>query len=173
VARALDATESALLRLLLVAPSEQVRVREELAPELISSTPARELWRAMLADRERDPDDAFQRDRFLESLDPTLGALARTLYARTDPVPGGDDLEYAVEDCLRTLKRRRIDERLDYLRAELVEAEATTDDARAETLRRDISAQVANRFELDRQPTGLLHRTKPDARTPAHAGGIA
>jgi hypothetical protein len=148
-------------------------VREELVPELISSTPARELWRAMLADRERDPDDAFQRDRFLEALDPTLGALARTLYARTDPVPIGDDLEHAVEDCLRTLKRRRIDERLDYLRAELVEAEATADDARAETLRRDISAQVANRFELDRQPTGLLHRTKPDTRTPAHAGGIA
>jgi hypothetical protein len=129
----------------------------------------------MLADRDADPAGEFRRDRFLDGLDPTLAALARTLYARADPLPSGADLQFALDDCLRTLKRRRIDDRLEYLRAELVEAESSGDDARAEALRRDISAQVAGRFDLDRQLTGLLHRPKTttDSKTPAHAGGTA
>ena len=113
VERTLEPVESALLRLLLVHPSRQLRVRDRLPVEAMVTTPARELWRAILADRDADPDGDFKRDRFLASLDPTLEALARTLYARADPEPETDEaLDQSVEQCLMSLERRRSDRAL-------------------------------------------------------------
>ena len=52
----------------------------------------------------RRPDGDFKRDRFLSSLDPTLEALARTLYARADPEPETEEaLDQSVEQCLMRL----------------------------------------------------------------------
>ncbi|HET7677987.1 MAG TPA: DNA primase [Candidatus Limnocylindrales bacterium] len=166
VARTLEPVEATLLRLLLVHPALQAQVAEELGDDGLISTPARELWRAMLRDRAADPAGAFARDRFLEALDPTLAALARTLYARLDPVPEGEALEQAVGQCLLALESRRLAERLDYLRAELVESEASGDRESVGRLRVAIRALEEERHELDQERHGasLLARRR-DRRT--------
>jgi DNA primase len=165
--RAVDATlqpaETALLRLLLVRPDLQSRLVAELTPEELVTTPARELWRAVLADRAADPAGDFDRERFMGALDPALAGLARALYARTDPEPVDSDL--AVRQCLLALRKQRLDETLDFKRAELAEAEAATDhDARAR-LGLEIRELQARRIELDRtrETTTLLTRYRSHA----------
>src|SRR5260370_13026943 len=56
ILRAITPVESELLRLLLLLPDEQVRVIEQLRPEELPSTVARELYRAIIVQRE--PDEA-------------------------------------------------------------------------------------------------------------------
>ncbi len=172
VERALEPVESTLLRLLLRHPELQADVRDRLRPEDLVTTPARELWRAIAS-----VDGLFDRSRFLDGLDPTLGAIARTLYARTDPLPDRQaDLELELEQCLLSLERRRLWERIDYTRAALAEAEATGDTNEADRLRRESLALHEARLDLDRRAakTTLLdtRRTTP-YRTPTHAGGPA
>ena len=170
VARTLEPVESTLLRLLLVFPSWQVRVRDRLPADDMVTTPARELWRAVLADRDADPMGDFRRDRFLESLDPTLGALARTLYARSDPEPETEEaLEQAIEQCLLSLERRRLMELFDFKRAELSEAEAAGDIAERDR----ITAQI---LELQRERAELDHRIDTESllsKTPRRTAAAA
>lgn len=185
VARTLEPVESTLLRLLLVHPTQQLRVAGRLTPDSLVSTPARELWRAMLADRAADGPGggAFNRDRFLGALDPTLEALARALYARLDPTPESGLLDQAVDQCLLALEQRRLAERLDFLRAELAEADPSADDrAAVERLRREITDVALQVADLGRRKdqTTLLHtpstadqRTPTEDRTPTPAGGHA
>ncbi len=168
VARTLDPVELTLLRLLLVHPELQPSLRERLAPGDLVTTPARELWRAILADRAADPADEFRRDRFLEGLDPTLATLARTLYARTDPDPDTEAaLEQAFDQCLLRLEKRRLSDVFDFRRAELAEAEAEGDAPARERLRAEIRHLNDERADLDRRldETTLLarHRAHPGA----------
>src|SRR5688500_2987896 len=115
VARTLEPVESTLLRLLLLQPQLRARVEHRLEPEAFVTTIARELWRALLADLETGV--GFDRARFLDGLDPTLAAVARTLYARTDPLPQEEaGLTQAVEQCLLRLEQRRLTDLFDYKR---------------------------------------------------------
>jgi hypothetical protein len=173
VTRALDPVELTLLRMLLIHPELQPSVGERLAPDALITTPARELWRGMLADRATDAGGEFRRDRFLEALDPTLAALARTLYARSDPDPDGDAaLDQAVEQCLLRLEQRRLADLFDFRRAELAEAEADRDTAAASRLRDAVRELDRTRSDLDRRlsESSLLarHRAHP-GRTSAGA----
>jgi DNA primase len=168
VERTLEPVESALLRLLLVHPSRQVRVRDRLPAEAMVTTPARELWIAVLADRDADPEGAFSRDRFLASLDPTLEALARTLYARSDPEPATEEaLDQAIEQCLMSLERRRLIELFDFKRAELAEAEAAADTATRDRVQQEILALQRERAELDHRLDTETLLAKTTRRTAA------
>jgi DNA primase len=152
VARTLEPVESTLIRLLLVHPSWQLRVRDRLPVEALVTTPARELWRGVLLDRDSDPDGEFRRDRYLAALDETLASLARTLYARDDPEPETEDaLEQAIEQCLLSLDRRRLIELFDFKRAELSEAESAPDAPAVERIRTEILTLQRERAELDRR----------------------
>jgi len=162
VARTLEPVETTLLRLLLTNPAWQLRVRDRLPPEDLITTPARELWRAVLTDRDGDPEGEFTRDRFLEALDPTLGALARTIYARSDPEPETEAaLEQALEQCLLNLERRRLIDLFDFKRAELAEAEASGDAVVRDRIRGQVLELQRERAELDRRldDETLLSRT--------------
>jgi len=186
-AKALEPVEATLLRLLLVHPEHQTGLLDRLAPDALITTPARELWRAIVADRHADPEGRFNRDRFLAALDPMLGALARTLYARVDPSPDSDALlGQAIDQCLLVLEKRRLDEIVEYKRAELTEAVASADDALASSLMNEVRDLETRRLELDRRrsTTTLLNRfnrnqpnssqtTTSDSRTPTPAGGPA
>ena len=124
-ARTLEPAEAGLLRLLLLRPYLRDLVANRLETADFVTTPARELWKAMAA---TDP-VGFDRATFVNSLDPTLAMVARTLFARTDPLPDDEeDLRQAVEQSLLSLERNRIGELLDYARSELAEAEANADD---------------------------------------------
>jgi DNA primase len=168
VERTLEPVESALLRLLLVHPARQLRVRDRLPAESMVTTPARELWRAMLADRDADPEGEFRRDRYLTSLDPTLEALARTLLARIDPEPESEEaLDQAIEQCLMSLERRRLIELFDFKRAELAEAEAAADTPTRDRVQHEILALQHERAELDRRLDTETLLAKPTRRTAA------
>jgi DNA primase len=164
VVAALDPIERSLLRLLLLAPEEQLRLRDELTDDLLPSTPARELWHRMLADRDTDAAGAFAAERFVAALDPELGLLARALLARREvPVPDAW-LPAEVDRCLVRLRRRRNADEVDFVRAELAEAEAHADAAARDALRERIRTLQQARADLDRleAATSLLHRTHPD-----------
>jgi len=171
VARTLEPIESGLLRLLLLRPYLRDQVAGRLGPGDFVTTPARELWRRL----EATPAAGFDRAAFVVTLDPMLAAVARTLFARTDPLPEDDQtLGQAVEQSLLSLERNRMSERLEFTRAELAEAEATADDETATRLRREVQELQAHRLELDRRrdETSLLSQRRT-ARTPTPAGGAA
>ena len=88
ILRAITPVESELLRLLLLVPDEQLRVVNELGPDQLPSTVARELFRAIVL--QRAPDDQgihppFDAAALLLALDDETAALARALYAKNGP----------------------------------------------------------------------------------------
>ncbi len=89
--RAITPVEAELLRLLLLVPDQQVRVADELGPDQLPSTIARELYRAIVLQRaadERGVHPPFDSAALLASLDDETAALARALYARTGRTRG-------------------------------------------------------------------------------------
>ena len=164
VARTLEPVESALLRVLLVRPYVRDGLAGRISAELFVTTPARELWRQI----EATPTSGFDRAAFVESLDPTLAAIARTLFASTDPLPDGDEqLNQAVQQSLLSLERNRIGERLEFVRAELSEAEAENNTAELERLRGEALELQTQRLELDRKREDTTVLSQRRNKTPA------
>jgi DNA primase len=167
VARTVEPVEAGLLRLLLLRPYMRESVAGRLEAGLFVTTPARELWRQI----EQAPVVGFDRAAFVESLDPTLAAVARTLFASAEPLPEDDvALRQAVEQSLIALDRNRIGERLEFVRAELAEAEASDDDAAAERLRQEALTLQEQRLDLDRRRESTTVLTPRRNPTPATAG---
>jgi hypothetical protein len=159
VARTLEPVEATLLRLLLERPYLRTLVADRLSVDDFTTTPARELWRAI----DTQPIDGFERSKFADGLEPTLEAVARTLFASVDPLPDEESmLGQAVEQSLVALERTRISELLDFKRAELAEAEAASDEAVSGQLRRDVLELQARRLDLDRrrEDTSLLTKRR-------------
>jgi DNA primase len=128
--------EGDLLRYLLLVPEQQETVADTLRAQAASlpSTPARELFAAMLADREKDRDAGgpgrFERGRFLESLPEELHGLAIALYAERGPDPNELDaarVRVGVDQCLLALEADRLKAQMEYISAEIIEAEAAGD----------------------------------------------
>jgi DNA primase len=157
VVRSVSPVEAELLRLILLVPDLQLKVADELAPDQLPSTTARELYRAVVL--MRAPNDAgvpgpFERGALLEGLDEETRALAIALYARGGPDPAAlphERLVYAVEGCLLTLEADRLEERAEFNLAAQADAEGRGDtDAMAHLLAqmRQIDEQ---RLSLDRR----------------------
>jgi DNA primase len=180
VEKALSPPEATLLRLLLLHPEGVDRVRDRLRPGLLSSTPARELWRALREATEPAGGHRFERTAFLEGLEPTLEAIARTLYARTDPVPDDEPaLVQAIEQSLLMLEAQSLIETLEFKRAEQAEAGAAGDTELVARLTREVRDLQEQRLDLDRKrdSVSLLanRRRRPavDASSGAAPGGAA
>jgi DNA primase len=171
VERALEPVESSLLRLLLTHPGLIAGVTGRLTPEMLSTTPARELLRALLG-----ADAPFDRAAFLAGLEPTTETVARTLYSLTDPLPSSEEaLRQSLDQGLLTLERARLHEMLAFKQAELSEAEAAGDTVVRDRLRQDVLALQRQRLTLDRQSrdTSLLSQRRhiPPTPTPTATGG--
>ena len=182
VERALEPVESILLRLLLLQPGLVGRLSGRLTADMLVTTPARELWTAIetsAAASSAPGGTAFERRAFIDSLEPTMSAIAQTLYARTDPLPERqEDLELELEQCLLSLERRRLWERIDYTRVALTEAQADGEQAEVERLLAESLTLQEQRFQLDRRTasTTLLNQRRPSTHktpTPTPAGGPA
>jgi hypothetical protein len=122
--------EEELLRLILLVPDQQLRASDEIGPDQLPSTPARELFRAIV--RAREPNDegihpAFSMSSLMAPLDDEIRALAQAILARPSPALGRiapERIAYAVDRCLLRLERQRLDERADWVAAELIAAES-------------------------------------------------
>ncbi len=147
VERALEPVESSLLRLLLMRPELIPVAASRLTPDQLTTTPARQLYTALVGAPE-----PFDRNGFLAGLEPTTEAVARTLYARADPLPDTDTaLRQALDQSLLTLERARLADLIEYKRAELVDAETAGDDVAREQLQRDVRELQGRRLALDRR----------------------
>jgi DNA primase len=129
VVRAVSPVEAELLRLVLLVPTLQVEVVETLAPDQLPSTLARQLYRAVVLQRE--PNEAgirppFEPQRLLEGLDEETAALAVAVMYREGPDPRALSPErqrYAVENLILDLEYDRLEARTEFNRAAQAEAE--------------------------------------------------
>ena len=171
----LEPAERILLRLLLLYPDLVPGLAGRVGPEQLVTTPARELWRMLEAATMGG--QPLDRGAFVASLEPTVAAVARGLYASDDPVPApGHDLSQAIEQSLLTLERARLAEAIEFVRAELADAEAGRDPAETDRLRRSLVDLQQRRLALDRRrrDTSLLaDRRDPAGRHAATTGGVA
>ena len=150
ILRAVSAKESELLRLLLLVPDLQVRVVDELGPDQLPSTVARELYRAIVL--QRAPDDAgirppFNWEALLLTLDPEVRALAQALVAVNRPPPEARELDALLID----IERISLDDRHDYNESALAEAEREHDTAAIERLMLEKIHINEARLSLDRR----------------------
>jgi DNA primase len=133
ILRAITPVESELLRLLLLVPDQQLRVVDELGPDQLPSTVARELFRAIVL--QRAPNDQgvhppFDSAALLLALDDETAALARALYAKNGPDARGLDpahLDYEITRLLLELEDDQLRDRSDYNEAAQGEAERAGD----------------------------------------------
>jgi DNA primase len=157
ILRAITPVEARLLRLLLHVPAQQVRVAEELGPDQLPSTVARELFRAIVL--QRAPTDQgvhpeFRWEDLLAALDDETAALARALVAQSGPDPrdlAPAELDYEVARLLIEIEDDQLRERSDYNEAAQGEAERAADREAIERLmleRRQINEM---RLSLDRR----------------------
>ncbi len=127
---AITPVEEELLRLILLVPDQQLRASDEIGPDQLPSTPARELFRAIVV--QRVPNDEgvnapFSMSALMAGLDDEIRALAQAILARPSPDfahISAERIAYAVDRCLLRLERLRLDERADWVGAELLSAES-------------------------------------------------
>jgi DNA primase len=166
ILRAVTPVEAELLRLLLLVPDQQLRVVDELGPDQLPSTLARELYRAMVL--QRAPDDhgvhpPFDSAALLLAVDDETASLARALYAKTGPEPrtlNERQLAYEVTRLLLELEDDKLRERSEYNEAATAEAERASDSAAIERLleeRRQIN-EARRSLDRRRDETRLLAR---------------
>jgi DNA primase len=151
VERALEPAEATLLRLLLLDPRLVAEVAGEITPDLFVTTPARELWRALLDADRAEVSGSFDRAAFIGALEPTLRVTAQTLVASSAPLPDDDEgVRQAIRQSLLALERSRLSEVFEYARARLAEAEAGEDPTEVDRLQREVLDLQRRRLELDR-----------------------
>ena len=168
VDRLIRRAEFSLLRLLLLRP----HLRDELAAadqaEIdFVSTPAREIWVRL----SEQPSAGFDRQAFVDGLDPTLAGVVRTMFADAEPLPDDEAaLRQALDQSVLTLRRNHIDEEIAAKEFDIREAEAAGDRPTAEALLREVVGLRQRRLDLDRlrQKTTLLSQRRN--RAPAVAG---
>ncbi|MEJ7695525.1 MAG: hypothetical protein WKF78_02470 [Candidatus Limnocylindrales bacterium] len=113
ILRAVTPVEAELLRLLLLVPEQQLRVVEELGPDQLPSTLARELYRAIVLAREADDHGVhppFDRPGLMLVLDEETRSLAQALMAMDRPLPEAREIDRLLLD----LEDDRIRERSEY-----------------------------------------------------------
>jgi DNA primase len=154
---AITPTEEELLRLLLLVPEQQLRAADELGPDQLPSTPARELFRTIVLQRASNDQGVhppFSMSALMAALDDETRALAQAILAKPSPDlarVAGERIAYAVDRCLLRLERARLDERADWVAAELLAAEGRKE---KETVTRLLDLQRQNnesRRSIDRQ----------------------
>jgi DNA primase len=166
ILRAVTPVEAELLRLLLLVPEQQLRVADELGPDRLPSTLARELYRALVL--ARAPDDhgvhpPFDLAAFVNSIaDDEIRSLAQAVMAVQKPLPEARE----VGRLLLDMELGQLRERSDFLEAAFAEAERARDTESIERLQLEIRLVNETRRSIDRrrEDTRLLARPTAAAR---------
>jgi DNA primase catalytic core len=149
--------EAELLRLLLMVPEIQLKVVDQIGPDQLPSTVARELFKAVVFAREPNDEGVhppFSLTELVQSLDPETAALAQAVLARRDPNPrelSEADLTYEIERLTIDLEERALDECSEYLQSALAEAEQTGDRDSVDRLSLEGQAMNDQRRSLHRR----------------------
>jgi hypothetical protein len=128
-----------------------------MGPDQLPSTPARELFRAIVL--QRAPDDhgvrpPFSMSALMAGLDDETRATAQAILAKPSPdlaLVASERIVYAVDRCLLQLERIKLDERADWVGGELLAAESRGD---RDVVGQLIKLQLVNneaRRSVDRQ----------------------
>ena len=160
ILKAVTPVEAELLRLLLLLPDQQLRVADELGPDQLPSTLARELFRAIVI--ARAPSDQgihppFDLGAFVTGLpDDEVRSLAQAAMAIQKPPPEARE----VAGLLLDIEDDGIRERSEYLETALAEAERTGDTSTIDRLQREQRQINESRRSIDRrrEQTRLLAR---------------
>jgi len=166
ILRSITNGERDLLRLLLIRPEEQLSIVERLGPDQLPSTPARELFRAIVL--QRAPDDRgvhppFDSAALLAGLDDETAAVARALYALDGPSPRDldqHDVEYETENLLLDLEEDRLEQRAEFTRNALAEAERAGDRSTTDALLRELRQMNETRRSHDRRRDQTRYLTR-------------
>jgi DNA primase len=166
ILRAVSPVEAELLRLLLLLPEQQLRVVDELGPDQLPSTLARELYRAIVLGRA--PDDhgvhpGFEVVAFVQGIDDReVQSLAQAVIAMDRPDP--DPRE--VNGLLLDLEQMQLRARSDFNESALSEAERAGDRETIERLQLERRQINEARRSLDRRrdQTRLLARPETAVR---------
>ena len=166
ILRAVTPVEAELLRLLLLVPEQQLRVADELGPDRLPSTLARELYRAIVL--VRAPDDhgvhpPFDLAAFVNGIaDDEVRSLAQAVMAVQKPMPEARE----VGRLLLDMELGQLRERSDFLEAAFAEAERAGDTEAIERLQLEIRLVNETRRSIDRrrEDTRLLARPTVAAR---------
>jgi DNA primase len=166
ILRAVTPVEAELLRLLLALPEQQLKVAEELGPDQLPSTLARELFRTIVL--QRAPDDhgvhpPFDRAALFLSLDDETRSLAQAVLAQDRPAPEAREIDRLLLD----LEDDRIRERSDYNESALSEAERGGDADAIDRLlaERRLINDTRRSIDKRREQTRLLARPTVAARS--------
>ena len=167
ILKAVTPVEAELLRLLLLLPDQQLRVADELGPDQLPSTLARELFRAIVI--ARAPSDQgihppFDLGAFVTGLpDDEVRSLAQAAMAIQKPPPEARE----VAGLLLDIEDDGIRERSEYLETALAEAERTGDTSTIDRLQREQRQINESRRSIDRrrEQTRLLARPLAAAQT--------
>ena len=166
ILRAVSPVEAELLRLLLLLPEQQLRVVDELGPDQLPSTLARELYRAIVLGRA--PDDhgvrpGFEIVSFVQGIgDGEVQSLAQAVIAMERPDP--DPRE--VGGLLLDIEQMQLRARSDFNESALSEAERAGDREAIERLQLERRQINEARRSLDRRrdQTRLLARPETAVR---------
>ncbi len=178
IVRAISPSEVELLRLLLLVPELQLRAVDELAPDQLPSTLARELYRAIVLIRAPDEagvPGAFDLEHLRAGLDPEVRALATALLALDGPDPrllSPDRQAYELENLILNLEADALTQRSEYNRAAQAEAERRGDRlAMTHLLAQERQIHEAWRsLHRRREQARLLARRAAGQERPAPAG---
>jgi DNA primase len=157
ILRSITKGERDLLRLMLLRPEEQLRIVDQLGPDQLPSTVARELYRAIVL--QRAPNDQgvhppFDSAALSAVLDDETAALMGALYALDGPSPrelDQKDVDYEIERLLLDLEEDGLEQRHDYTQEALAEAERAADREAADRLLLELRLLNDQRRSLDRR----------------------
>jgi DNA primase len=150
ILRAMTPVEAELLRLLLLLPDQQLRVVDELGPDQLPSTVARELFRAIVL--QRAPNDEgvhppFSWEALVLGLDTEIRIVAQALVALDRPLPEAREVDRLLID----IENIQLRDRNDYNESALAEAERANDADAIERLMLEKIHINEARLSLDRR----------------------
>jgi DNA primase len=166
ILRSITRTERDLLRLMLLRPDQQVRIADELGPDQLPSTVAREVYRTIALQRASNDEGVhppFDAAALLASLDDETAALVRALYALDGPSPrelDQHDVDYVIDNLLLDLEEDRLSHRTEFTQDALGEAERDGDRPSIDRLLLELRQLNESRRSLDRRRDQTRYLTR-------------
>lgn len=157
--------EAELLRLLITAPAERLRVRDVLTDQLFTSGLARSLWRGLRAALDAGLEAGTAVDA-LERLPSTIDGEERRLAQALSGRPGAAvelaRIRIGIDQTILRLEADRLEEAMAWSRGEIAEAEREGDAARVRALMEAERDLGQKRKALDRRflASGVLTAAK-------------